>query len=535
MPPIWKAGASRAAFSPDEICGAVAQVRETAYVIRNARGAVGVAIGGEMAEANGSRARDESCSLIGVLPPLYPEWLGDRTFSELHRVRFPYVVGEMATGIATTEMVIAAARNGLLGFYGSAGLTPERVERAIDEIEAALAPDQLSWGANLIHSPNEPAMEDAMVDLFLRRGVARVSASAFMALSPAIVRYAASGLQIDSAGEIYRSRYVFAKVSRPEVAAHFMAPPPAEVLSLLLSRRQITPAEARLAARIPVAEDITAEADSGGHTDNRPLTALLPVISSLRDRLAAEHRFTRPIRIGAAGGLGTPSAVAAAFGLGAAYVLTGSINQSACEAGTSAAVKQMLARADLADVVMAPAADMFELGVKVQVLKRGTLFAVRAAQLYQIYAEHAGLDALPPAVTTWLEKEIFRAPLSEIWAKCVQFWSQRDPRQLERAQAHPKHEMALVFRWYLGNGSRWAITGDPERTMDYQIWCGPSMGAFNTWVRGTFLAEPAARTVAQIAFSLLEGAAIVTRAQQLRTFGAPVPARAFDYRPRPLS
>jgi hypothetical protein len=32
----------------------------------------------------------------------------------------------------------------------------------------------------------------------------------------------------------------------------------------------------------------------------------------------------------------------------------------------------------------------------------------------------------------------------------------------------------------------------------------------------------------------MEGAAVVTRAQQLRSYGLPVPNSAFDYRPRPL-
>ena len=86
---------------------------------------------------------------------------------------------------------------------------------------------------------------------------------------------------------------------------------------------------------MPVAEDITVEADRGGHTDNRPLVALLPAILALRDELAARHGYTRPIRVGAAGGLGTPAAVAAAFALGAAYVLTGSVNQAAVESGLS--------------------------------------------------------------------------------------------------------------------------------------------------------------------------------------------------------
>ena len=45
----------------------------------------------------------------------------------------------------------------------------------------------------------------------------------------------------------------------------------------------------------------------------------------------------------------------------------------------------MLTQAGLADVIMAPAADMFELGVEIQVLQRGTMFGTRAKKLYEIY------------------------------------------------------------------------------------------------------------------------------------------------------
>jgi hypothetical protein len=60
------------------------------------------------------------------------------------------------------------------------------------------------------------------------------------------------------------------------------------------------------------------------------------------------------------------------------------------------------------------------------------------------------------------------------------------------------------------------------------------MGAFNAWTRGSFLAEPTNREVVQVARNLIEGAAVITRAQQLRSFGVPMPAATFDYRPRPL-
>jgi hypothetical protein len=42
------------------------------------------------------------------------------------------------------------------------------------------------------------------------------------------------------------------------------------------------------------------------------------------------------------------------------------------------------------------------------------------------------------------------------------------------------------------------------------------------------------RTVVQIARNLLEGAAVVTRAQQLRSYGVAVPEAAFQFAPRPL-
>ena len=94
--------------------------------------------------------------------------------------------------------------------------------------------------------------------------------------------------------------------------------------------------------------------------------------------------------------------------------------------------------------------------------------------------------------------------------------------------------MALTFRQYLGLSCRWAIGGDSSRRPDYQIWCGPAMGAFNRWVAGSFLADLANRSVAQIALNLLEGAAVLVRAYQLRTHGVPVPPSAFHFVPRPL-
>ena len=534
--PSQEAGGIPAAFNSEELLAALPRVREPVHVVReSADGRVGIGYGGQIG--------GDGLPWLATLPALYPEWLGDRSFNEIHRVRFPYVAGAMANGIATTRMVIAMAGAGMLGFFGSAGLSIERVDKALDEIIAALGdplgdPDDATlptWGSNLIHSPNEPRLEEAVVDLYLRRGVRRVSASAYMALTPAVVRYAASGLSVGPDGRIHRRNHLFAKISRPETARRFMMPAPAEILEGLVGRGLLTAEEARLAAHVAVAEDYTVEADSGGHTDNQSLTALFPTIQRLREDILSEYGYQRPIRLGAAGGLGTPAAVAGAFSLGASYVVTGSVNQSAIESGLAEGGKRLLALAGLGDVGMAPAADMFELGVEVQVLKRGTMFGVRAAKLYELYRDYDSLESIPEPMRARLEKEFFQAPVDEIWAQTQAFFERVDPEENERAAREPKHRMALVFRWYLGKSSNWAIQGDPQRKMDYQIWCGPAMGAFNAWVAGSFLEAPENRTVVQIAHNLMEGAAVITRAQQLRSYGVPVPAGAFSFAPRPLS
>lgn len=526
--PIGATG--KPAFAPAELAEAVQRIHEPLWILREtASHRIGVVVG---ASEDRTPVGTEK---LWSLPAQAPEKLGDTTFLAAHGVRFPYIAGEMATGIATADMVIAMARADMLGFFGAGGLPLPAIERALDKIMTTLQAPMLPWGVNLIHNIQDPSAEDALVDVLLRHRVRRVCASAYLQLTPAVVRYACSGLHIGRSGHVVQPNQLIAKVSRPEIATRFASPPPAAMLAALVERGQLSAREAELASHIPLAADITVEADSGGHTDNRPLVALFPtIVHAVRDA-QARHGYPTPVRVGAAGGLGTPQSIAAAFSLGAAYVVTGSVNQAAVESGMSPAGRALLAQAAIEDVAMAPAADMFELGVKVQVLKRGTMFSVRAQRLYEAYRKYASIEAIPAEERQRLETELFRAPLSEIWQQTQAFFKERSPIENERAAKDPRHLMALVFRWYLGQASRWATQGVPDRVLDYQIWCGPAMGSFNAWTRGSFLAEPAQRTVVQIARNLLEGAAVITRAQQLRSLGVPVPSAAFDYRPRLLA
>jgi trans-AT polyketide synthase/acyltransferase/oxidoreductase domain-containing protein len=506
-------------------------IRSPVGLVAGAAGVLPVplAADGSLAEPLGQGEK-----LIGVLPPLYPEWLGDRTFQIAHGCRFPYVVGEMARGIASADMVIASARAGLMTFFGSAGLTIPDIEEALIKIQGALGSEIRNWGANLIHSPQESHMEMEFAELMLSRGVSNISASAFMKLAPSVVYLSAKGLTRGPDGTIHRRTHIFAKVSRVEVARPFLSPAPQAMLGALVASGHLTQDEAQLAQVIPVAEDITVEADSGGHTDNRPLPVLLPSIIALAAAVSAEQGYSQPARVGVGGGLGTPAALAAAFAAGAAFVVTGSVNQATVESALSEDGRRLLAMASMTDVSMAPAADMFEMGVEVQVLKRGTLFAQRGKELYKAFRAYPSLEAIPAAERKNLEDKVLGRPIDDIWADTESFFQNRDPREIEKANNDPKHKMALVFRWYLFMGAQWARSGETGRRADYQIWCGPAMGAFNEWVRGSFLEPVENRSVVQIALNLLEGAAHITRAHQLRLAGVPQGHRDGAFFPRPL-
>jgi PfaD family protein len=469
--------------------------------------------------------------LVAYAPALPPGNLGDPGFRSDHGLRLAYVMGAMANGITSVRMVEEAARSGMIAFFGAAGLPLEQVESAIDHLQSRCA--GLPFGFNLIHTPYDPDCELETVKLYLRRGIRLVSASAYLDLTLPLIYYRLKGIHRNPDGKIVCPNRIIAKVSRTEVARKFLSPPPIKLLSQLVEKGWITPREADLAVWIPTAEDLDAEADSGGHTDNRPALALLPTMLALRDEVVRLYPDPPLLRIGLGGGIATPGSTAAAFAMGAAYVLTGSINQACIESGTSDTVRQMLAEATQADVAMAPAADMFEMGVKVQVLKRGTLFPFRAAKLYELYNTYDRYEKIPESQRAVLERDFFKDSFQGEWERTRSFFSVRDPRQIARAEDDPKHKMALVFRAYLGKSSGWANTGDPSRRIDYQIWCGPAMGSFNQWVRGSFLEKVENRKVVTVAMNLLLGAAVLTRTHWLIAQGAVLPAGAEKFDPMP--
>ncbi|KMO36971.1 PfaD family polyunsaturated fatty acid/polyketide biosynthesis protein [Methylobacterium aquaticum] len=438
--------------------------------------------------------------------------LGDPGFRRDHGVRLAYAAGAMAKGIASPDLVIRMARAGLMSWYGAGGQRLVTVRSAVRRIRAAAGPGA-PWGVNLLHPIGMPALEEATVDLLLEEGVRSVEAAAYLEVTPALVRYRLTGLRAGPDGAPLPANRVLGKVSRLEVGAQFMSPAPPALVAALAAQGRITAQEAALAAHLPLADDICAEAESGGHTDRRPALVLLPAMQALRDREVRRHRLSRPPRVGLAGGLGTPAALAAAFAMGADFVLTGSINQGTVEAATSDAVKDLLAEAGPQDTDFAPAGDMFEIGARIQVLRRGLLFCARANRLYEVWRRHDGLHDVPAETLRQIERQYFGRSVAAVWDETCTHYARTAPEILDAAEANPKQKLAMVLRWYWIQANRLAMAGDESRRADWQVHCGPAMGAFNDWARGGPFEDWRCRHVDAIGLALMDAAAERLRAR----------------------
>lgn len=113
--------------------------------------------------------------------------LGNAAFKKDCNLKYAYVTGAMYRGIASKEMVAKIAKAGMLGFFGTGGLEFEQIEKTIQDIRKEL-PNGQAFGMNLLHSPGDPKKEEDAVKLFLDNGVGIIEASAFMSITPPLVR-----------------------------------------------------------------------------------------------------------------------------------------------------------------------------------------------------------------------------------------------------------------------------------------------------------------------------------------------------------
>jgi trans-AT polyketide synthase/acyltransferase/oxidoreductase domain-containing protein len=404
--------------------------------------------------------------------------LGARSFRERYGLGHVCVAGSMYGGVSGLDLLSRLAKAGGMGFYGAGGLTMAEVHDGLGKVVAELGRDN-PFGASLPYHQGDPGRELALADLYLRLGVTAVEASGYLEITPALVKFRLKGGS------------VLAKVNRTDLAEQLLSPAPAELVRHLRDHGHITAEEAARAATLPVARDVVVEAGSGWLDGPATLATLLPSVLRLRDRLATGPER---VHVGAAGGIGTPEAAAAALLMGAEFLLTGSINQCTVEAATSPAAKDILQSVSVHDVDIAPWTELFELGAKNTVARKGLFYPARAMKLHELWRAHDRYTDIDPATRQQIEQRYLRRPFAEVLAELGE-------------SGNPKQDMATVFRTYITQGLMLARDGDPARKVDYHIPCGPAMGSFNDWVRGTQLEHWQRRHVDTITEHLLTATA----------------------------
>ncbi len=451
-------------------------------------------ISGEQCDEN-YPAEVENTSLLAA------QFLGCDEFKKDYNLKYAYLAGGMHRGISSKEMIIKLGKNGMMGFLGTGELSIDKIRDDIGYIQRNLASYE-PYGVNLTYNYSNPDMEDKIVGVLLETGIKCIEVSAYMSLTPAIVRYKLEGLKKDNSGKIVSTNRIIAKVSRPEIAEMFMSPVSEYMINKLLVEGKITAKEAEMAKEVPMADDICVEA--GWYMGCGVSYSLMPVMLKLRDEIMKKYNYHKKIRVGAAGGIGTPEAVAAAFVLGADFILTGSINQCTIEAKISSQVKDMLQKMNVQDTEYVPSGDTFEIGGKVQVLKKGLFFPARATKLYELYRMYNSIEEINEKTKRQIQDKYFKRSFNDVYRELKELLPEQEIKRLEN---DPKYKMKLIFKCYFKYAEDLAISGSEENRVNYQILCSSALGAFNQWVKGTDVENWKNRHVEEIGIILMKEAA----------------------------
>ena len=332
-----------------------------------------------------------------------------------------------------------------------------------------------------------------------------------MSLTPAIVRYAYHGVHVDADGRRAAPQHGV----RQDLASRGGPPlhAPGAGGDARRPRRQ-GPADRRRSAARRRCCPSPRTSPSRATAAATPTTARSDRCSRRSWRCATTpSRRTatqRPIRVGAAGGLGTPQAVAAAFALGAAYVLTGigqpgvrrvravGRGQADARRGRHRRRDDGAGRRHVRDGRQAAGAQ-----ARHDVRGRG-----RASCTTCTGRIRRSRRSRRPSATSSRRRSSAR-PSTRAGKRRARSGPNAIPEQVAEAERDPRHKMALVFRWYLGLSSRWAIDGTRGRADSTT-----RSGAGRRWGRSTSgppgRSSPSRRTArsSRSRDNLLEGAAV---------------------------
>lgn len=420
--------------------------------------------------------------------------LGSNSFKEEYKVNYSYVVAGIQKGISSVAMIEELSENKILGFLGINGLS---LDEALDLISSAKKKIPLdSIGVKVSNDLLNPDYGKTVMKHIIEEDIKKIEVSGYQKPDLALVKYRLRNIKIDEKGNVIIPHKMLVHITSVKAAQSFMRPIPENILKQLLDAEEITLKEAENARNIPMCDDICIDNNKG---ENR--YGWLSTLKKISKENFNKFNLKKKVRIGIGGGIGSPQTVAMAFFAGADFIVTSSINQCTVEAGTSDYVKSLLQNAVETDFTFAPEAELFEFGEKKSVLKRGSLYHIRALKLYENYCRYESIKEIPQKEVEMITKKYFKVSFDEVYNNLKDKLSREI---VKLAEEQPKYKMALIFKELLEQCFDDALKDKNENRVNYQIKSTSAIADLNNYLKDTYLMEWKNRKTADIGKKLME-------------------------------
>lgn len=401
-----------------------------------------------------------------------PKSLGSKAFKELFGLDYSYFVSGLPCYTHGRGMLQNLSENGMLGFFNIDGLTFEERQASL----TMLNQHDFNFGVEFHVDDFNEAQDDQLITLLLEQKVKYLLVKGCSKASESLRKYVS-----------IKENLLIAKVSHPD-----------QCLNLSSSEESIFNA-------------FLIDGSFVSNQDTRSILSLMPSIKSLLSK--------KNIYLGITGDLGTPESLAASFAMGADFISTSSINLLSNDALGSSSYKASIKKVRFQDVSLVSSFEGFESGAKMRALNFGTRFVVVSAKIGAWFFEKKSIDTLTETEKIYLEDKVFSKKIPEILEDAKAFFEFRNPSLIEAASNNSRISLAMIIRYYLEMGHLWAIEGDTNKKLDFNIKCGLDLASFNQWRQGTIFEKDEKLSVVQIALNLMMGAQFELRKQFLLAQG----------------
>lgn len=388
--------------------------------------------------------------------------------------KFNYLISGKNYHVGTKELVVYAAKEDILSFLATAHKSIKEIEDEVNYIKEQLGNNDLPFGLSLTMVDSSDQVKKIM-EICEENSIKYLEVSACIDITKEMLTYRLQGLE-ETNGKIISHNKLFVNTFIPELMLNFLASPSKTIISKLLNTGVITKAQSIMADKIPIVNGLIVDNDEA--VDSNITRLMLPILKVKIKELNKKNEEN--CYLGMSGGIGTPIDVANAFLSGVDFISTSSINLCAPESSLAEKYKKDLLDITITDTIKIPSEPFFEYGVTVSALKKGTLFYLQARNTYNLF-KNEGDTQLSDRVNS---------------------------------KVHYKEKIIHDMNRMYGKALRNACNSFNDKS-ECLIYCSPSLGAFNQYVKGSKLGQLEARKVDKIAsFLINEGEKIVYDRQE---------------------